>query len=297
MLTSTPRAPGEVDVLEQRAPHGRGGRLARALFAARGRRAHHRHADLAHHGAHVGEVDVDQARVVDDLGDARHGAVQHVVRRRVGLQQRHARAQHLGELLVRDDDERVDALRELLDAGLRDLLALALELERPRHDRDGQHAHALRDVGDDRRRAGAGAAAHARGDEQHVGAGDELLDALAVLHRRVAADLRPRAAPRPARERRAELQLHARRRALERLRVGVRADEVDAREPLAIMCSTALPPQPPTPMTLMTAPSCGAWSMISNMVLPFLSGVTLRLGMPGGVVVVMTFVRHVDLAR
>jgi len=33
------------------------------------------------------------------------------------------------------------------------------------------------------------------------------------------------------------------------------------------------------------------------MVLPFLSGVTLRLGMPGGVVVVMTFVRHVDLAR
>ena len=27
--------------------------------------------------------------------------------------------------------------------------------------------------------------------------------------------------------------------------------------PRSIMCSTALPPQPPTPMTLMTAPSCG----------------------------------------
>ena len=35
--------------------------------------------------------------------------------------------------------------------------------------------------------------------------------------------------------------------------------------PLMIMCSTALPPHPPTPMTLMIAPSCGAWSMISNM--------------------------------
>jgi hypothetical protein len=35
--------------------------------------------------------------------------------------------------------------------------------------------------------------------------------------------------------------------------------------PFLIMCSTALPPQPPTPMTLMTA-SAGAESMISNMV-------------------------------
>ena len=47
----------------------------------------------------------------------------------------------------------------------------------------------LRDVGDHRRGAGAGAAAHAGGDEQHVGAVDQLGDAVAVLHRGVAADL------------------------------------------------------------------------------------------------------------
>ena len=82
-------------------------------------------------------------------------------------------------------------LRQLLDAGLRDALPLAFELERPRDDGDGQDAHALRDVGDDRRRAGARAAAHAGGDEQHVGAVDHLGDAVAVLHRGVAADLRP----------------------------------------------------------------------------------------------------------
>jgi hypothetical protein len=72
----------------------------------------------------------------------------------------------------------------------RDPLALALERERPRDHGHGEDAEALRDVRDDRRRAGAGAAAHARGDEQHVGAFDQLGDAVAVLHRRVAADLR-----------------------------------------------------------------------------------------------------------
>ena len=50
-----------------------------------------------------------------------------------------------------------------------------------------------------------------------------LGDAVAVLHRRVAADLRPRAGAESARQRRAELQLRARGRALQRLRIGVRA--------------------------------------------------------------------------
>ena len=47
-----------------------------------------------------------------------------------------------------------------------------------------------RDLGDDRRRAGAGAAAHAGGDEHHVGAGERLGDARGVLERGGAADLR-----------------------------------------------------------------------------------------------------------
>src|SRR3984893_14823300 len=38
--------------------------------------------------------------------------------------------------------------------------------------------------------------------------------------------------------------------------------------PFPIMCSTALPPHPPTPITLITA-SCGLWSMISNMMCSF----------------------------
>ncbi len=60
---------------------------------------------------------------------------------------------------------------------------------------------------------------------------DHLGDAVAVLHRGVAADLRPGAGTQAARQRRAQLQLRARRRALQRLRVGIRADELDASQP------------------------------------------------------------------
>ena len=85
-------------------------------------------------------------------------------------------------------------LAEILDALQRDLHApAALERERLGDDRDGQDAHLLGELRDDRRRAGAGAAAHAAGDERHVGAGQQLDDALAILERGLAADLGIRA--------------------------------------------------------------------------------------------------------
>ena len=56
----------------------------------------------------------------------------------------------------------------------------ALELERARDDADGQRADLLLgDLGDDRRGAGAGAAALAGGDEDHVRALERLLDLVA----------------------------------------------------------------------------------------------------------------------
>ena len=61
----------------------------------------------------------------------------------------------------------------------------ALELERPRDDADGQRADlVLGDLGDHGRGAGAGAAALAGGDEDHVGALQRLLDLVAALVRR-----------------------------------------------------------------------------------------------------------------
>ena len=66
--------------------------------------------------------------------------------------------------------ERLDAVVGLLRA------AAALELERRRHDPDGQRAELARDPRDDGRRAGAGAAALAGGDEDHVGAAQRALE-------------------------------------------------------------------------------------------------------------------------
>ena len=84
--------------------------------------------------------------------------------------------------------------------------------EGPGHDADGERAEALGDLGDDRGRAGAGAAALARGDEHHVGALDGLLDLLAVLLGGLAADLGVAAGTEAAREVATDVELERRRR-------------------------------------------------------------------------------------
>jgi hypothetical protein len=82
--------------------------------------------------------------------------------------------------------------------------------------------------GDHRRRARAGAAAHAGGDEQHVATLDQLDDAVAVLHRRLPADLGIGAGAEALGDVAADLQRGLHLRVLERLRVGVDADELHA---------------------------------------------------------------------
>jgi hypothetical protein len=92
------------------------------------------------------------------------------------------------QLLVRDRDQRVDVLSEHGEAELGATRALlALEEEGLGHDADGQATLLPRELRDDRRGAGARAAAHAGAHEDHVGAGDDLLEALHVLERRLAA--------------------------------------------------------------------------------------------------------------
>ncbi len=84
----------------------------------------------------------------------------------------------------------------------------------------------LASLGHHRRRAGTGAAAHARRQEQHVGAGDDLGDALAVFQRRLAPDFGIGARAQPLGDAGAELQLDLGLVALQRLRVGVGGDEL-----------------------------------------------------------------------
>ena len=141
----------------------------------------------------------------------------------------HVLAQHFHQLLVEDDDQRVDRLFKFFEAVLGQAHALAFVVEGLGHHRHGEDAEFARHLGDDRRGAGAGAAAHAGRDEGHVGAAQRVGDLLARRLGVLAADVRLAAGA----ETRAELQLDAGAHVLQRLGVGVGADELNALHALA----------------------------------------------------------------
>ena len=80
------------------------------------------------------------------------------------------------------------------------------------------------------RSAGSGAAAHARGDEHHVGPGQVLENLVDRFLGGAAADLGLGARAQTLGEFRTELNLAVRLRLVQRLGVGVRHDEADAFE-------------------------------------------------------------------
>src|SRR3954451_24783031 len=168
-------------LLEQRTRDRLLGRLGRAVLAARLADAHEGRAGVGHDRADVGEVQVDEAGDRDQVRDPLHALAQDVVGLAERLEDRRAALDDVEQLLVRDDDERVDDLAQPRDAlvGLAHPLR-ALEVERLRDDAARERADlVLGDLRDDGRRAGAGAAALARRDEHHVRALQRLLDVVA----------------------------------------------------------------------------------------------------------------------
>ena len=231
-LMITPRAPCDRRAFEQRARNGRLRRLDRPVLAGHDAGAHHRHAHARHDRLHVGEVEVDETGHEDEIRDALNGLPQHVVGRRERLGQRRRAIDDRQQPLVRDRDDRVDALaqRRQPALGLGQPL-LAFELERLGDDRHRQRAELAGEARDDGRGAGAGAAAEPGRDEHHVGAGQRLNQAVGVFERGLAADVRIGAGAEAFGELRADLNLDRRRIALQRLHVGVGDDELDAFEP------------------------------------------------------------------
>src|SRR5258706_96800 len=106
----------------------------------------------------------------------------------------------------------------------------ALEAEGLGDHADGQRALLPGDLGDDRRRAGAGAAAHAGGDEDHVAVVEQLAQLLARLLGRLGADGGVAARTEPARQLAADVHLDLRLAVVQRLQVGVDGDELHATE-------------------------------------------------------------------
>src|SRR5690606_27467234 len=156
--------------------------------------AHQGATGAAHHALHVGEVQVDQAGRGDQIGDALYAGEQHLVGLAERVHHADAAVAEREQPVVGDHDERVALLAQLVDARLGlHLPPLALEGERPGHHTYGQRAELARDLRDDGRAAGAGAATLAAGDEHHVRALEDLLDLVPVVLGRAAPDLRVRA--------------------------------------------------------------------------------------------------------
>src|SRR5205814_9959193 len=84
----------------------------------------------------------------------------------------------------------------------------SLEEERLRHDADGERTCFLRQLGDDGRRARAGAATHAARDENEIGLRERARDFLAMLLDRLTTDFRSRTGAESARELLSDLDLH-----------------------------------------------------------------------------------------
>ena len=153
-------------------------------------------------------------------------------------------------------------LREFLDAVFGDLHApLAFEVERLGDDADGEDAELLRDARDDGSRPGAGAAAHAGGDEHHVRAREMVANFVDRFLGGRTADFGMRAGAETLRR----LDTH-----LDHALVPWRSSAPARRywrqrnrplqSPAAIMLLTALPPAPPTPNTT----RCGLSSRMSG---------------------------------
>ena len=145
---------------------------------------------FGHHGTNVREVEIDEPLFHHEIGDAGDARPQHVVRAQECVGEGGFLTRDQEQVLVGDDDERVDLLGQVRDTGLRGAHpALALELERLCDHRDREHAQLLGRARDNRRGTSARAAAHAGRDEQEMHAFEMGTDFLNGFLGRRGADL------------------------------------------------------------------------------------------------------------
>ena len=165
----------------------------------------------------------------DQIADAGDALAQHVVGVGERLVERRLLLDDLQDALVGNRDQRVDLRFELGDAVLGDLHALlAFERKRLGDDRDRQRAGLARELRDHRRGAGAGAAAHAGGQKDEIGAVEDHREIFARRFGRLASERRVRAGAQTARLAAADVHAVLGQRAAQRLNVGVDREEIHA---------------------------------------------------------------------
>ena len=181
-----------------------------------------------HNRLHVREVQVDHRRHRDQVADALDALAQYVVCNTESFQHGGSLVDHLQQPVIRNHNQRVHMLLQLVNAGFGILHALfAFKIEGLGNHRDGQRAQVPRDFRNDRGRAGAGAAAHTGGDEHQVRAFQGGSDFLPAFLRRAAAHLRNRARAQALGQLFADLDLDLCVGLAQRLPVGIHGDEFD----------------------------------------------------------------------
>jgi len=90
--------------------------IRRAGLAAAVADPHERGSGVRHDGLHVREVEVDETGHRDEVADALHALTEHVIDDAERVHHRCALLRDLQEAVVRDRDEGVDLVDEILDA-------------------------------------------------------------------------------------------------------------------------------------------------------------------------------------
>ena len=118
----------------------------------------------------IGKVQIDETGIFDQIGNAGHGLLKHIVSNFKGIGQGDLLIGGKFEAVIRDNQKRVYLGEKILNAlvGLIQTL-LSLKLERLRHDAYREAAGFPGDLGNRRPCAGSCSATHTGGDKDHIG--------------------------------------------------------------------------------------------------------------------------------
>ena len=225
--------PAQRDFVQERVGDGFFGGLDGAIFALGLARAHHRLAHFVHHGADISEIKVDQARTHHQIGDTFHTLVKHVIGHRERFGEGGFFVGKAEQVLVGDDDQRIDHLLQCFHTvfGLTHALD-AFKLEGLGHDAHGQNAQFPCSLRNDRCGTCSGATAHTGGDETHVAASQMINDLFDAFFGSSGTHCRPRARAQTFGNLHTHLDLRLGQRLLQRLCIGIGGDEIHAIERL-----------------------------------------------------------------
>ena len=235
------RAGGEVDDhavrpgnagFQQRAGNGSLGGIFGLACTLGAAHAHVGIAGILHGRAHIGKVQVDEGRHIDQCRNALHALAQHIVGSLKSVDHGDLFLADQLQALIGDHDQAVHVLQQVGNALLSQaLLAAALKGKGLGHDANGQNAQLVCHLGHHRGSARAGAAAHTGGDEHHLRTAQGIGDIVLAFLGGALADLRVSACAAALGELCAQLHLHGGAAVVQCLLVRVHGHKLYALQP------------------------------------------------------------------